>query len=380
MTTVATTFTINNDATATNMDSRKRKPSRPAPEKKVRSKPAKFVDEDESDEYDNDMSRAGRTSKADEAASESESDESDGNVRGEPEDDDDEESEDDDDDDEDGREASPEPEPPSPTENLTFGQILKKREKKTKGKQNATAGGKAGAADTGETPTSWKDDRSGKPSRTVKPARAHKHAPTEMTSRFAVKRGRDWTSGDTTIAGVTVKSSEARSRDPRFFLASMAAPPTRADELRAQRNYAFLDEYRDNEMAQMREDIAQNDRIAKVERKKRGGNAVNRAKAEAAEREAAALRRTLTSMEARKHDREAKEKAQSVLDEHKKRERGLVKEGKTPYFLKKSEQKQRLLVDKFAGMTEQQVDKAIERRRKKAQTRERREMPLPRHG
>ncbi|KAL1900260.1 rRNA biogenesis protein rrp36 [Sporothrix stenoceras] len=372
------------------MDSRKRKSSRPALERNVRAKPSKFVDEEDSDEYDNDMSKAGRRSKVLEAYSEGESDgeddEDDEPVRGghdeddEDEDEDDEDSEEDDGEEEVGREATPEPEAPSPTENLTFGQILKKREKKSKGKQNGAASASGSkAVDKGEAPTSWKDDRSGKPAKGFKPARAHKHAPTEMSSRFAVKRGRDWTSGDATIAGVTVKSAEDRSRDPRFFLASMAAPPTRADELRAQRNYAFLDEYRDSEMAQMRETIAQNDRIAKTERKKRGANAVNRARAEAAEKEAAALRRTLTSMEARKHDREAKEKAQAVLDEHKKRERGLVKDGKTPYFLKKSEQKKRLLVDKFAGMTEQQVDKAIERRRKKAQTRERREMPMLRH-
>lgn len=380
------------------MDSRKRKSSRPAPERNVRAKPSKFVDENDSDDYDNDMSKAGRRGKVLEAYSESEKeddeddeDEDDGpQIRSSRKNDDDDEDEGSEEDDEEedgeeevGREATPEPEEVVPTENLTFGQILKKREKKSKGKQDAAgdSAGKPGnkAVDRGEAPTSWKDDRSGKPAKGFKPARAHKHAPTEISSRFAVKRGRDWTSGDATIAGVTVKSSEERSRDPRFFLASMAAQPSRADELRAQRNYAFLDEYRDNEMAQMRETIAQNDRIAKTERKKRGGNAVNRVRAEAAEKEAAALRRTLTSMEARKHDREAKEKAQAVLDEHKKRERGLVKEGKNPYFLKKSEQKKRMLVDQYAGMTEQQVDKAIERRRKKAQTRERREMPTLRH-
>ncbi|ERT02354.1 hypothetical protein HMPREF1624_00652 [Sporothrix schenckii ATCC 58251] len=366
------------------MDSRKRKSNRSAPERNVRAKPSKFVDGDDSDEYDNDLSKAGRRVKVEEA-SESESDESDDPVRGRLEDDIDdvEEGESEGEEGEDiGREATPEDEAPSPAENLTFGQILKKNQKKKKDKKIDKVGGKAGskAADTGEAASSWKDDHSGQPAKPVKPARAHKHAPTEMSSRFAVKRGRDWTSGDATIAGVSVKPVEARSRDPRFFLASMATPPTRADELRAQRNYAFLDEYRDSEMAEMREAIAQNERIAKAERKKRGGNAVNRAKAEAAEKEAASLRRMLTSMEARKHDREAKEKAQAVLDEHKKRERGLVKEGKTPYFLKKSEQKKRLLVDKFAGMTEQQVDKAIERRRKKAQTRERREMPSMRRG
>ncbi|CAK7208293.1 rRNA bioproteinsis protein rrp36 [Sporothrix curviconia] len=367
------------------MDSRKRKPSRPAPDNRARTKQPKILESYSSDEEsDRGNRKVSRQAHDDEEESDSGSDQSEVGIRRTKDDeyDEDEDEEEEGQEDEEELEPSPEPEPPSPTENLTFGQILKKQEKKSKGKKNAAATDKPGTKGkgTGEDPVSWKDDRSGKSSKPAKPTRAHKHAPTEMSSRFAVKRGRDWTSGDATIAGVSVKSSEARSRDPRFFLASMAEQPSRADELRALRNYAFLDEYRDSEMAQMREDIQQHERLAKAERKKRGRNATSLAKAEAAEREAAALRRTLTSMEARKKDREAREKTQAVLDEHKKRERDLVREGKMPYFLKKSEQKKRLLVDKFAGMTDQQVDKAIERRRKKAQTRERREMPMPRRG
>ncbi|CAK7567409.1 MAG: rRNA bioproteinsis protein rrp36 [Sporothrix epigloea] len=359
------------------MDSRKRKLSNPGFGDKG-SKLPKVLESYSSDEESNSgKRRSRRLDPEDEATSYSESDQSEIEIRHSKDDDD----EDEDEGDEDELESSPEPEPSSPTENLTFGQILKKQAKKTQGKKK-TATDKPGlrAKETDETPVSWKDERPEKSSKPAKAARAHKHAPTEMSSRFAVKRGRDWTSGDATIAGVSVKSVEARSRDPRFFLASMAEQPSRADQLRAERNYAFLDEYRDSEMAQVREDIQKYEQTAKLERKKRGGNARNLAKAEAAEREAAALRRKLTSMEARKKDREAREKTQAVLDEHKKRERELVRDGKMPYYLKKSEQKKRLLVDKFAGMSDQQVDKAIERRRKKAQTRERREMPMLRHG
>ncbi|CAK7264149.1 rRNA bioproteinsis protein rrp36 [Sporothrix epigloea] len=365
------------------MDSRKRKLSRPAPGSTLRSN-VKVLESYSSDEDSDSGKRrtGGGIIPKDEADSDSESNQSEVEIRHSRAADSDDS---DDDDEEDGEseeelEPSPEPERPSPTENLTFGQILKKQARKKGDKKNVSvknAGSRAKELD--ENPASWKDERSGTSSKAAKPTRAHKHAPTEMSSRFAVKRGRDWTSGDATIAGVSVKSAEARSRDPRFFLASMAEPPSRADELRAQRNYAFLDEYRDSEMANMREEIQQHERIAKSERKKRGGQTAHLAKAEAAEREAAALRRKLTSMEARKKDREAREKTQAVLDEHKKRERDLVRDGKTPYFLKKSEQKKRLLVDKFAGMSDQQVDKAIERRRKKAQTRERREMPMLRH-
>ncbi len=193
-----------------------------------------------------------------------------------------------------------------------------------------------------------------------------------------MRRGHDWASGDATIAGVSVKPAEARARDPRFFLASMAAaPPSRTDELRAQRNYAFLDEYRDNEARQMRADLQQAEHAAKAERRKVERNR-NAAKLEAAQQEVERLRRELMSVEARKRDRAARDKAAAVLEEHKKRERELVRQGKTPYFLKRSEQKKRLLVDKFAGMSDEQAEKAIARRRKKVAAREWREMPVPR--
>ncbi|CAK7264058.1 rRNA bioproteinsis protein rrp36 [Sporothrix epigloea] len=357
------------------MDSKKRKLGNPGFGGQGSTAPKVLESYSSDEEFDSGKRGSRRLNPEDEAASHSDSDQSEIEIRHSKDDEEDEDEED-----EDELESTPEPEPPSPTENLTFGQILKKQAKKTQGtKKTATDKPGLRANETDENPVSWKDERPGKSSKPAKATRAHKHAPTELSSRFAVKRGRDWTSGDATIAGVSVKSVEARSRDPRFFLASMAEQPSRADQLRAERNYAFLDEYRDSEMAKVREDIQQNERIAKLERKKRGGNATNLAKAEAAEREAVALRRKLTSMEARKKDREAREKTQTVLDEHKKRERDLVRNGKMPYYLKKSEQKKRLLVDKFAGMSDQQVDKAIERRRKKAQTRERREMPMLRH-
>ncbi|EFX01417.1 pre-rRNA processing protein [Grosmannia clavigera kw1407] len=218
--------------------------------------------------------------------------------------------------------------------------------------------------------------------------RTSKHAPAEVTSRFAVKRGRNWLSGDATIAGVDVRPAEMRSRDPRFLLASMSGPASRKDTLRARRNYAFLDEYRDGEMQQLRETLTTAERAVKSVRKsaaKRGRSGGSlppqqQQRLEAAEAAAEELKRKLASMEARKRDRQAKDREQDVLEEHKKRERELVRQGKKPFFLKRSEQRKQLLVDQFSSMSEQQVDKAMDRRRKKVASRERREMPLVRRG
>ncbi len=68
------------------------------------------------------------------------------------------------------------------------------------------------------------------------------------------------------------------------------------------------------------------------------------------------------------------------MDEHRKQEKELVKQGKKPFYLKKSEQKKRVLIDKFASMKKGQVDRAIERRRKKVAGKEKKELPMTRRG
>ncbi len=77
------------------------------------------------------------------------------------------------------------------------------------------------------------------------------------------------------------------------------------------------------------------------------------------------------SMESKKKERDRRQREQAVMDEHRRQERELVKQGKQPFYLKKSEQKKRVLMDKFAGMKKARVDRAIERRRKKVASRRR---------
>ncbi len=87
------------------------------------------------------------------------------------------------------------------------------------------------------------------------------------------------------------------------------------------------------------------------------------------------LKRTLRSMESRKKTQEAKEQEQAVLRAHRAREKELVRLGKKPFYLKRGEQKKLALVERFEGLKKKQVDKIIERRRKKKTARERKGMP-----
>jgi ribosomal RNA-processing protein 36 len=85
-------------------------------------------------------------------------------------------------------------------------------------------------------------------------------------------------------------------------------------------------------------------------------------------------------MESRKKAQDRKDREAALLEEHRVREKELVGQGKKPYFLKRGEVKKQLLVDQFKGMKKKQVDKAIERKRKKIVAKERKELPMERRA
>ncbi|RYP20341.1 hypothetical protein DL766_008200 [Monosporascus sp. MC13-8B] len=96
------------------------------------------------------------------------------------------------------------------------------------------------------------------------------------------------------------------------------------------------------------------------------------------ERARAELKRALASMQDRRQAQRRRDEEKALLAEHRRREKELVKQGKKPFYLKKSEQKKQLLMDRFAGMRKKQVDRTIERKRKKLVAKERRDMPVAR--
>ncbi|KAF2280384.1 DUF947-domain-containing protein [Westerdykella ornata] len=173
-------------------------------------------------------------------------------------------------------------------------------------------------------------------------ARSSKHAPAVQSSKRAVTRRR-----------TVVEVKKPTFRDPRF---DNAVAGTKPDDNTLKHRYGFLEDYKESEMAELRAAI------------KKTKNEDDKEK----------LKRKLLSMESQKKAREAKEKQQQILSEHKKRERELIKQGKQPFYLKKSEQKKLALIDRFQNMKAKQRDKVIERRRKKVASKERKNMPAAR--
>ncbi|KAL9022609.1 MAG: hypothetical protein Q9185_000187 [Variospora sp. 1 TL-2023] len=168
-------------------------------------------------------------------------------------------------------------------------------------------------------------------------ARSSKHAPAELSSKKAVSRKRE-----------VIPTTKRDLRDPRFE--PLTGP---LDEKKAKKNYGFLDGYRESEIAELRSVLRQTkDPAAKEE-----------------------LQRALLRMESRNMSQRRKNEEQEILRAHRAKEKGLIKQGKKPFYLKKAEQKKLALVHRFEGMKGKQADKAIERRRKKKASREMREMP-----
>lgn len=129
-------------------------------------------------------------------------------------------------------------------------------------------------------------------------ARSSKHAPAVQSSKKMVSRKRQ-----------VVDVKKPVFRDPRFDNASGPRP----DEHALGRRYAFLNDYKASEIADLKSTIRKTKNEGDKER----------------------LKKQLMSMESQEHTRKRKEEQQNVVRDHKKREKELVKEGKQPFYLKK---------------------------------------------
>ena len=125
---------------------------------------------------------------------------------------------------------------------------------------------------------------------------------------------------------------------------------------KVQQKYSFLDDYRASEIADLK-------KVIKETR-------------DAEDKEA--LQRELRAMEDRERARARTEEQKKVLREHRRKEKEQVKEGKTPFFLKKGDLKKKVLEKRFEAMGERKAEKLMERRRKKKAGKERRSMPSAR--
>ncbi|KAI8637139.1 hypothetical protein BD408DRAFT_425061 [Parasitella parasitica] len=168
--------------------------------------------------------------------------------------------------------------------------------------------------------------------------RESKNRPMEISSKRTVGRHR----------GVVQLQAEKR-RDPRFDRLS-----GQLNQDLFEKSYNFLNDYKKSEMEMLKESIKKEQDEEKQEHMK-------------------GLLIKMVSSD--KQEKERKRK-QALLQERKKQEAELVKQGKTPYFLKRSEKRKLDLMDRYEKLGAKSVDRILEKRRKRNTTKDRKHLPF----
>lgn len=185
-------------------------------------------------------------------------------------------------------------------------------------------------------------DSGSAPSEEDAPGARSKHAPMAQSSKHQVTRKRQ-----------VIEVPHRKLRDPRFdALHSAAAHPSD----NAEKAYSFLRDYQIAEVAELKAAL----------------------KATKDHDEKEKLKTTIGAMENRLRAKAAKEREREVIRQHRKEEKEKVGQGKTPYYLKSAELKERVQVKRFEGMKGKEREKVVEKKRKKQDQKEKRRMPRAR--
>lgn len=167
--------------------------------------------------------------------------------------------------------------------------------------------------------------------------RRNKHAPSESSSKKFVSKIRK-------IPGLETKSQSLYG-DIRFD-----ATYGKADLIKTRKNYAFLDEYRQDEIKSM-ENILKDGKSKNL----------------LTENQQLDIKNQIQSLKSRLNTMKNKDLEHKILTEFKQKQLANFKSGKqsNPYFLKQSEKRKLLQKARFDGMKAQQREKVMERKRKK---------------
>lgn len=179
-------------------------------------------------------------------------------------------------------------------------------------------------------------DKEGRTSRVKK--RENKNTPTEMSSKKKVPRLRQ-----------VIPVKKRVSRDPRFDELSGTFNQEKFDEA-----YSFLDDIKANEKEQLKRELR---KTKQLDRK----------------HQLQSLLKRMEQQEAAKKSADAKREAER---QRKKAEMELVKQGKRPFYLKKSDKKKLELAERYKELKSSgKLEKYLKRKGKKMASKERKRMP-----
>ncbi|KAG4301133.1 hypothetical protein PCANB_002444 [Pneumocystis canis] len=170
----------------------------------------------------------------------------------------------------------------------------------------------------------------------IKKKRSKKHAPLEMSSKNPVSRYRQ-------VVPVTI----IERRDPRFNFED------RVNLTNLSSKYSFIKNYQQDELNTLKNELKNEKNHEKREK----------------------LKKAIISLESRLMAVKNKEEATKILQEHKKIEKIKIKAGKTPFFLKKREQKKLIEMNKLSKLKgTKALEKYMQKKEKKLASKERKKL------
>lgn len=194
----------------------------------------------------------------------------------------------------------------------------------------------------------------------TKSSRSSKHAPPIQSSKRPVSRYRP-----VLQVSAAEENPVAAARDPRFDSATTGS----LDRTATRRNYAFLGEYAEKEITEMKNSLAA---LQRGERSKHRPFKV--------EKEIERLRKEIGARENRLKAKKTHEQEISVKSDIKRREREAVKQGKRPYYTKRSDVKNLVHEKRRASMKKGEMEKAEKRKRKRESGKQMKRLRIVQNG
>ena len=195
--------------------------------------------------------------------------------------------------------------------------------------------------------------------------RANKNRPSQLSSSRAVSTLR-------VAPGLSAGAPGHSGRDPRFDACSAGT----ADEHTWQQKYSFVFEQQRGELKDMQQRLSAS-KSASKKRIRGGGENRKRGRAKRlSEEEAEELKLEINRRSNQLKQREQSAEKQRVRTAARKQEVEAVRQGKRPFFEKKSALQERQLVEKFEQLERSGgLDKFMEKKRKKRASKQRRRLP-----
>ena len=208
------------------------------------------------------------------------------------------------------------------------------------------------------------------------PKRANKNRPSEQTTRRPVSTFR--VAPGLSEGGSAAAPRKRKSVDPRFF-DPRSASAAEFDEQKWRQSYDFVFEQQKQEVADMKQQLADSAKASRRAKQRGGGAKRQRVRGRVLDEDSTnTLKLEIDRAQNRVIADERKQKRQEVAAAVRQEEVQAVKEGKKPFFAKKSVLRERELIAQYEELKKRgkgALDKFLEKRRRKLDAKQHKRVP-----